>query len=106
MSSLDSPKAEKLKKFKNDLHKYHRYDVEYDDRYTFCHLVLMKETRGVKYPIFEVRGWTAHKKEIRLSVVNWTICAGTASLELNEENIDEWRILEDEPALQVLIGYK
>ncbi len=95
----------KIKSFAEELHKYHKY-VEYDDRHTFCHLVCMKELRGVKYPVFEVRGWGVKKTTLNVSVVNWTVCAGTASLELNEENISDWRILEDDPTLQVLIGRK
>lgn len=72
----------------------------------------MEETKGVKYARFEVRGWGKPAKlpngkwMLEVSAVNWTITAGTCTLQLNEDDIDKFEILEDNKALQVLIGWK
>ena len=81
-------------------------DEMYDTRHTYCHLIHMGELKGVNYPRFEVRGWRTNKKQdvLEIDVVNWTVCAGTATLVVREENIEKWEILETNPALQVLIG--
>lgn len=82
------------------------YDV---GRVTHCHLVCMDPIyEQIKYPIFEVRGWqyAADPGILEISAVNWTVTAGTCTICLKEHNAKFWKILEDEPTLQVLIGPK
>ena len=89
----------------------HRKPEDNDDVYdigrtTHCHLIYLDEAYSKKYPIFEVRGWKINKDQdkLRVSAVNWTITAGTCSLEFNKGNLDKWAILEDSPELQILYG--
>lgn len=62
------------------------------------HCDLEHEHKGVKH-VFEVRGWgKIENGELMVHVVNWTLCAGTATLTLNEERVDSYRILEEYPS--------
>lgn len=98
----------KIKSFVKELNKYKvkREPDPYGDRYTYCHLIYMKEVNGVNFPLFEVRGWGKNEDGIHVDLVNWTVAAGTCSVVLKADNIDDWKILEDEPTLQVLYGRK
>lgn len=64
----------------------------FDDRVTHCYLY---HTHNDKEHCFEVRGWGKIKdSELVVSVVNWTLCAGTATLHLTEEIVDRFTIEE------------
>lgn len=98
----------KLDKFWEVLNKYRKEEVEspYDQgRTTWCHL-LYKHKGEIHR--FEVRGasYIQNVQEssldiISISVVNWTICAGTASVTLNNDTIDKW-VIEEEPTAKLL----
>jgi len=72
-------------------------------RHTYCHLMVLHEG---KYHKFEVRGWhtTMDYRFTELSCVNWTLAAGTCTISIKDDNIAKFKILEDEPTLQVLYG--
>lgn len=73
-------------------------------RHTFCHLMVLHQGKWHK---FEVRGFnvTMDYGMIELSCVNWTLAAGTCTLSIQRENkISDFKILEDEPTMQVLYG--
>lgn len=87
-------KQSKIKLFKKELEKHKKppSDDPYDNRVTHCYLKYV-HTDGKEH-IFEVRGWAKkiENDELRISVVNWTLCAGTATLYLKEEIADSYRI--------------
>jgi hypothetical protein len=88
-------KNTKLKNFYNELEKLRKpkSDDPYDNRVTHC--LLLHEYQG-KTHRFDVRGWNKIKGgKLYISVVNWTMCAGTASLELDEGTVDKFIIEED-----------
>lgn len=62
-----------------------------------------------KAPRFEVRGWKYDMlmDTLEISVVNWSMLAGTGGLVLKNvpEEIHKWKIEEDNPQLKVLYGY-
>jgi hypothetical protein len=67
---------------------------QYDDRVTHCYMTIIKD--GILHN-FEVRGW-GHKsgsKEIFVSAVNWTICAGPCSITITKENVLDWTVWKD-----------
>lgn len=69
-------------------------DDPYDNRQTHAHLLFNNEGKS---HVFEVRGWLPIKDgELNVSVVNWTMCAGTARLTLSEDNVEDWHISEDD----------
>lgn len=69
-------------------------DDPFDNRITHFHLLYTHEGKVHR---FQVRGWGEIKDgELDLSVVNWTIGAGTAGLTLNEDRVDLWTIEEEE----------
>jgi hypothetical protein len=80
------------------------YDI---GRTTICHLVYTNpeylDNNG-KFHIFEVRAYSFTKDSISLSVVNWTLAAGTARLEIDANNVHHFSVFEETPALQVLTG--
>jgi hypothetical protein len=43
---------------------------------------------------FEVRGFKKEGDKLKLSVVNWTMCAGTATLTVSDKNVGQWRYRE------------
>lgn len=108
----------KLHDFYHRLDKYKKINPDPEDdpysvgRHNFCHIIFMIETKGVKYARFEVRGWDKPTRlgsgiwMLEVSAVNWTITAGTCSIHIDEDNVDNFEILEDNKALQVLIGSK
>lgn len=82
----------KLKDFLHSLEKFRKPESNdpYDNRVTHCRLSHMH--RGKEH-IFDVRGWRKNPDDtIYLSVVNWTLCAGTASLTINAQNVDLFKI--------------
>lgn len=64
---------------------------EHYDRRPYCYLEF--EHNG-KTHNFEVRYWKMEGYKITLSVVNWTLCAGPAKLELTGRNYKKWVIKE------------
>ena len=64
-------------------------------RVTHCHLVYT-HTDGREH-IFEVRSWKPINDEgiLCINAVNWTICAGTCTIEMTEERLKDWRVCED-----------
>lgn len=54
-------------------------------RNTHCWIII---NHNGKDHNFDVRGWTFNPKRytLRISAVNWTLCAGTCVLELNAVN--------------------
>lgn len=103
----DTPKTKALWKA---LEKHKKPDPEdcYDSgRVTHCHLLYLDHP---KKPIFEVRGWSKEKDTssgltmLNIRAVNWTVCAGTCSMNIKEDNADKWVILEDNPHMEVLYG--
>ncbi len=82
----------KLLNFFNKLEKLRKPKSEdpFDNRITHCYLI--HEIDGKKHR-FEVRGWKPIKEGILdISVVNWTVCAGYAHLELTEELVTNFKI--------------
>jgi hypothetical protein len=66
-------------------------DDPYNRRVTHCYLAY---THNNKEHRFEVRGWRKIKDGVLLiSAVNWTLCAGTVSIEMNEDIVDGYRII-------------
>ncbi len=101
--------ASKLMHFKRRLDKLKKanpFDKEYHEpgRHSYCTLILMSKEHGIHF--FEVRGYKLKKDGTMLDVssCNWTLSAGTCSIELTEDNLHEWNILEDSPCLRVLYG--
>lgn len=88
------------------------YDPEIHEpgRHTYCHLMIYIRDNELPYK----EGW--HKIEVRnhqttmdysrieLSAVSWTLAAGTCTISIDEINCTRFKILEDEPTLQVLYG--
>jgi hypothetical protein len=84
----------KLQDFYNKLETFRKpeSDDPYDRRITHCYLAY---THDNKEHTFEVRGWRDIKNGVLcISVVNWTLCAGSAIIEMDEEIVDEYRIRE------------
>jgi hypothetical protein len=87
----------KLKDFRKQLEFYRKEpsDDLYDNRITHCYLTYNHKGKD---HYFEVRGWNKIKdNKLFISVVNWTLCAGTASLELTEDRCDSYKITENYP---------
>ena len=85
----------KLDKFYDELEKLRKpkSDDPYDSRITHCILIHNYKDKDHS---FEVRGWRPIKDGLlNISVVNWTMCAGTASLILEEDNVDGFSIRKD-----------
>lgn len=80
-------------------------DDSYDDRHNYCHMVYLDPVTN-KMHTFQVRGFSydSVKEILSISAVNWTICAGTCTIRLMNEHLElaKWKILEDEPTLQIL----
>lgn len=77
-------------------------DDPYDSgRHTYCHLA--HYAKGA-WHFFEIRGMSVKENRAHVSAVNWTLCAGTCAIDLTEVSVKDWKILEDEPTLQVLYG--
>lgn len=90
---------DKLKDFYNKLESLRKPKPSAEDyacgdtRVTHCYLKLWHNDEWHR---FEVRGWTEVKNnEFTISVVNWTLCAGTAWLELTNKNVNDYIISED-----------
>ena len=84
----------KLQDFYNKLENFRKpeSDDPYDSRITHCYLAY---THDNKEHTFEVRGWRKIKDGVLyMSVVNWTLCAGTASIEMDEDIVDGYKIKE------------
>jgi hypothetical protein len=86
---------DKLIKFYETLESYRKppSDDPYDNRVTHCYLAYEHEG---KTHHFEVRGWKPIDETgtLYISVVNWTLCAGTAGLYMNLGIVDNYKILE------------
>jgi hypothetical protein len=84
-----------LIKFYETLESYRKppSDDPYDNRVTHCYLSYEHEG---KTHHFEVRGWKPIDETgtLYISVVNWTLCAGTAGLYMNTGIVDDYKILE------------
>lgn len=80
-----------------------RDDFHDAGRFTYCHLMIYHNSAWHK---FEVRGWhtTMDYRMIEISCVNWTLAAGTCTLSIKDDSVKDFKILEDEPTLQVLYG--
>jgi hypothetical protein len=87
----------KLKKFIEKLESYRKKpsDDPYDNRVTHCYLKYLSEDN--KNHFIEVRGWKFYSEEeyLYLAIVSWTICAGAASLEIREEDVDKFEIIKE-----------
>ena len=84
----------KLSEFYNELEKLRKpkSDDPYDNRVTHCVLLHNYNSKEHK---FDVRGWRPIKDGVlNISVVNWTMCAGTASLDLKEDTVGGFVIKE------------
>jgi hypothetical protein len=95
----------KLEVFWDTLNKYRLPKEAAKERENWCHLLVKYDG---KIHRFQVRYATyvgdVQEKAcdiIYLSVVNWTMCAGTASLELTEKNVSDW-VIEEEPTAKLL----
>ena len=87
-----------IKEFKSILDSK-RKETEYNPyegsgRTTHCYLSHIHEG---KTHYFEVRGWKLKDCILTVSVVNWTLCAGTAVLELTDGNVKDWEIVDEIP---------
>lgn len=85
------------------LHRKPKSDDPYDNRVTHCHLIYFKDGKPHR---FEVRGFPSRIKNHKLSIsaVNWSLCAGTCSIELTEDKVHEWLIEEDQPNYRLLFN--
>lgn len=86
----------KLQEFLKTLEIYRKppSDDPYDNRITHCYLSYEHEG---KTHHFEVRGWAKKidsEGVLKISVVNWTLCAGTAMLYMDEDILDGYKIIE------------
>jgi hypothetical protein len=82
----------KLANFRSqlELHRKPKSDDPYDDRTNHCYLRYNHEGKD---HCFQVRGWGKIKNnELAISVVNWTLTAGPASLHVKEETVDNYKI--------------
>jgi len=88
-------------------------DMQYGhDRHTYCHLMYhvtaadANRIEHIGWHKIEVRGWrtTMDYRKIELSAVSWSLAAGTCTLMIKDDNVHKFKILEDEPTLQVLYG--
>lgn len=73
-------------------------------RHTYCHIMALHNGKWHK---FEVRGHniTMDYGMVEISAVNWTMAAGTCTLSIQrEQDVSIFKILEDEPTMQVLYG--
>jgi hypothetical protein len=83
-----------------------------ENRHTYCHIMyhISKELairlEHIGWHKIEVRGWhtTMDYRMIEISCVNWTLAAGTCTLSIKDDSVKDFKILEDEPTLQVLYG--
>lgn len=82
----------KLEKFYKELERHRKPRVSGYDRITHCYL--SHEENGEVHH-FEVRGWKPIEDGVlNISLVNWTIVAGSCSLFLTEELVDQWDIYD------------
>lgn len=86
----------KLEEFLKTLETYIKppNDDPYDNRVTHCYLAY---DHGGKTHHFEVRGWAKKidsEGVLKISVVNWTLCAGTAVLYMDAKIVDDYKIIE------------
>lgn len=74
------------------------YDV---GRHTYCNLVIFKDNEP---HLFEVRGFNMLNGILQVYAVNWSIAAGTCTVNVTEDVIDllKIEIYEDNPTLQTL----
>ena len=82
----------KLQAFYENLERLRKpkSDDPYDDRTTHCYLAYVHNDLEHK---FEVRGWGKIRDGVlHISAVNWTVCAGAVSIEMNEDIVDGYRI--------------
>lgn len=97
----------KLKDFYKALEKYRRPVEDVRERMNWCHLLTKHKGElhrfQVRYASFKVDNDEYDKSDtIVLDVVNWTMCAGTATLTLTEDTCGKWLIEEDEPTVGLL----
>lgn len=96
---------DKLNNFWSKLVKYkkepdwERNPYDADRMCIWCHLLVK---HNGKLHRFEVRNGRLSDDAITLSVVNWTICAGAATLTLGEETVSQYLIEEDDPTVGLL----
>ncbi len=103
-------------KFKDKLDKYKilnpKYQPSADEdyygdagRHTYCHLLYLGKTEKPGPHRFEVRSWHLNYLTMSVGAVNWTLCAGTCSINITEDNVKDWVILEDDPdRINILYG--
>lgn len=72
-------------------------------RHTYCHLMVRHEGKWHKFEVRQFRT-TMDYGLIEVSCVNWTLAAGTCTLSIKDDSVKDFKILEDEPTLQVLYG--
>lgn len=76
---------ESKRKFKDPADPY--------ERITHC---VLSTTHGGEDHLFHVRGWAPIKDgKLIVAVVNWTLCAGTATLELTEDSVRDFKFYEE-----------
>jgi hypothetical protein len=88
-----------LKEFREQLELFREppsEDPDPYDRTNHCYLV---HNHNGKDHNFQVRGWGKIKDNVlQVSVVNWTLCAGPASLHLTEDIVGLYKITKDYPS--------
>lgn len=98
--------ASKLKALKERLYHYKvvNPDTRHHDigRHTYCHLIYLE--KGSTYPKFEVRSITFKDKVLSVGAVNWTVAAGTCTIDITEETAHLWAIEEDGGTPRILFG--
>ena len=83
---------DKIQAFYDELETHHKpkSDDPYEDRITHCYLEYNHKSEP---HTFEVRGWGKLKNNtLTVYAVNWTITAGYCHIEINENNVDNYRI--------------
>lgn len=71
-------------------------------RHTYCHLMVKHQGKWHKFEVRQFRV-TMDYGMIEIAAVNWTLAAGSCTLSIQRENnINDFKILEDEPTMQVL----
>ena len=106
----------KLDKFQERLSKFKGNNIidietDYDSRHNYCTMVIVGKVANRRAKTgglhkFEVRGFLRMGEVLSISAVNWTLTAGPCSIDLTEENVVDWDILEDNKILRILYDHK
>lgn len=96
----------KLEIFYDKLLKYDKKPDEFDSRPTWCHILTRHKGELHRFEVRWAKYWSDVQENsldvIHINVVNWTLCAGTATLTLSNDNVGQFVIEEEEPTIGLL----